>query len=193
MTDEFAPGGPGTTDTPANSATGDPVQPAGGGPPSGEPPSPAVTAKQPGRWRPVVIIGVIVAFLAIVLFAVRNNVEAADLKVGDCFDIPTGATVKTVEHHPCNESHSAEVILVSEYTGTTYPISLSLDSFVETTCVPAFTTYVGKEIDSDADHSIGYFYPTRDGWSSGDRTITCYVARTDEGKMTESVKGSAAP
>jgi hypothetical protein len=190
MTDEFAPGGPGSPDTPANSATGGPVQPT-----SGEPPGPAVavTAKQPGKWRPVVIIGVIVAFLAIVLFAVRNNVEAADLKVGDCFDIPTGATVKTVEHHPCNESHSAEVILVSEYTGTTYPISLSLDSFVETACVPAFKAYVGKEIDSDADHSIGYFYPTRDGWSSGDRTITCYVARTDEGKMTESVKGSAAP
>jgi Septum formation len=187
MTDEFAPGGPGSPDAPVNSAAGGPVST----------PSPAVTAtgRQPGGWRAVVIIGVIVAFLAIVIFAVRNNVEAADLKVGECFNIPTGATVKTVEHHPCNESHTAEVILVAEYTGTgtSYPISLGLDSFVETACVPAFKTYVGREIDSDPDHSIGYFYPTRDGWSSGDRTITCYVARPDEGQMTESVKGSAAP
>jgi hypothetical protein len=175
MTDEFAPGGPG----------------------SPEPPSPvaAATGRQPGGRRAVIIIGVIVAFLAIVLFAVRNNVQADDLKVGECFDIPSGTSIQTVEHHPCNESHTAEVIHVAEYTGegSSYPISLSLDSFVETACVPAFQMYAGREINADPDLSIGYFYPSRDGWSSGDRTITCYVARSDEGPMTQSVKGSASP
>jgi hypothetical protein len=53
--------------------------------------------------------------------------------------------------------------------------------------------YAGREINADPDLSIGYFYPSRDGWSSGDRTITCYVARSDEGPMTQSVKGSASP
>lgn len=181
MTDESAPGGTGSPDAPMSGLPPGPVDPA--------------TGKQPGRLRPVIIIGVIVAFLAIVLFAVRNNVQADDLKVGECFDIPSGTSIQTVEHHPCTESHTAEVIHVVEYTaeGSTYPISLSLDSFVETACVPAFQTYAGRDLDADPALSIGYFYPSRDGWSSGDRTITCYVARPDEGPMTQSVKGSASP
>lgn len=155
----------------------------------------SASARQGGRLRSGVTIGVIVAFLAIVLYVVRNSVSAGDLKVGDCFDIPTGATIKTVDRHPCTEIHTAEVILVADYTGdeSTYPISLRLDSFVEDNCGPAFTTYVGREIDSVPDLSIGYFYPSRDGWENGDRTITCYVARSDEGPMVESVKGSGAP
>ena len=54
------------------------------------------------------------AFLAIVLFVVRNNVSADDLKVGDCFDIPNGTSIQTVEHHRCNENHNAEVILCKD-------------------------------------------------------------------------------
>ena len=66
-----------------------------GGPPApGAPADPAATKS--GKLRPVIIIGVIVAFLAIVLFVVRNNVAADDLKVGECFIIPNGTTVMTV-------------------------------------------------------------------------------------------------
>jgi hypothetical protein len=175
MTDDLAPGAPGSPDAPVN-------------PPS----PPAASGKQPGRWRPIVIIGGIAIFLAVVLFAVRNNVSADDLKVGDCFNIPTATEIQTVESHPCTESHTGEVILVAEYTeaGSTYPI-LGFDSFVETACTPAFATYVGRAIDSEPELSIGYFYPTRDGWSNDDRTITCYVAQPDESEMTQSVKGAA--
>jgi len=164
-----------------------------GEPTSGEPTSPGApadpAAAKSGKLRPVIIIGVIVAFLAIVLFAVRNNVAADDLKVGDCFNIPNGTTVKTVDKHPCNESHNAEVIFIGEYTdGSTYPISLSLNRFVKSSCAPAFETYVGRAIDSDPELSVGYFSPTREGWDRGDRTITCYVAQPDESPMTKSLK-----
>ena len=155
--------------------------------PPGAPVDPA--AAKSAKLRPVIIIGVIVAFLAIVLFAVRNNVAADDLKVGDCFNIPNGTTVKTVDKHPCNESHNAEVIFIGEYTdGSTYPISLSLNRFVKSSCAPAFETYVGRAIDSDPELSVGYFSPTREGWDRGDRTITCYVAQPDESPMTKSLK-----
>jgi hypothetical protein len=193
LTDESAPGGAGSPHTPANSASEGPVQPPSGQPPSAQPPSPeaGTTGKQPGKWRaPIIIVG-IVAFLAIVLFVVRNNVAADDLKVGTCFDIPNGTSIQTVEQHPCNESHNAEVIFVGEHDGTTYPISLALDRFVEDNCAPAFETYVGTDIESSADLAMGYLYPDRDGWESGDRTITCYVGRSDESPMTESLKGSA--
>lgn len=139
--------------------------------------------------RPVIVIGVIVAFLAIVLFVVRNNVSADDLKVGECFTIPNGSTVKTVEKQPCTESHNAEVFFVGEYAGDSFPIALSLDRYIDESCVPAFETFVGRAVDSEPALSIGYFHPTRDGWDNGDRTITCYVSQPDEGPMTQSLKG----
>jgi hypothetical protein len=40
----------------------------------------------------------------------RLTANAGDLKVGDCFDDPTGEQVKDVQHHPCTESHTAEVV-----------------------------------------------------------------------------------
>lgn len=176
---------PGSTDDRGAPAPPVPLQE-----PSGLPAQAAATSARPGGWRALIIVGVIVAFIAIVLFVVRNNVAADDLKVGDCFNIPDGTTIQTVERQPCTESHNAEVIFVGDYTeGTTYPISLSLDRFIESACVPAFETYLGRSFDSDPELSIGYFYPSRDGWDDGDRTITCYVAQPDEGPMTESFKG----
>jgi len=158
-------------------------------PPSAPAPADPAAGKS-GKLRPVITIGVIVAFLAIVLFVVRNNVAADDLKVGECFNIPNGTTVQTVEKHPCTESHNAEVIFIGEYTdGTTYPISLSLDRYIQSSCVPAFESYVGRAFDTDPALNVGYFHPTRDGWDSGDRTITCYISQPDESPMTKSLKG----
>lgn len=180
MTDNAGLDGPSAPEAPL-----DPARPVAE--PSSAPPATAAAA--PGKMRPVIIIGVIVAFLAIVLFAVRNNVEADDLKVGDCFNIPNGSTIKTVEKLACTESHNAEVFHVGEYTdGSTFPISLSLDRYIESSCVPAFETYVGRGVDSEPELSIGYFHPTRDRWDSGDRTITCYVAQPDDSQMTKSLK-----
>lgn len=157
-------------------------------PPYTQPPPAAAPAKPRGRGA-IIIVGILVAFIAIVLFVVRNNVAADDLAVGDCFIIPNGTTIQTVEKQPCTESHNAEVIFVGEYIGDSYPISLSLDSYIEESCVPAFESYVGRSVDSEPELSIGYFYPSRDSWDSGDKTITCYVSQPDESPMTESLKG----
>ncbi|HEX5014806.1 MAG TPA: septum formation family protein [Candidatus Limnocylindrales bacterium] len=158
------------------------------GPPPVAPQPPAPPAKA-GRGRTILVIGAIVVFLGVVLFLVRNNVNADDLKVGDCFNIPNGTTISTVEKQPCTETHNAEVIFIGEYTGDSYPISLSLDSYLQDNCIPAFETYVGRPIDSEPELALAYFYPTRDGWDGGDRTITCYISQPDEGPMTESLKG----
>jgi hypothetical protein len=66
-----------------------------------------------------------------------------------------------------------------------------LNSFVDSACVPVFATYVGTDYDSSDDLTIGYFYPSRDGFDGGDRTVTCYVVRIDDAKLTRSLKGSA--
>ena len=92
----------------------------------------------------------------------RAAVAPSDLKVGDCFDVPTlgsTVTVKTVQHHPCTEAHTAEVIDVVDYSGngTTYPDSTAFDVFVVATCNPAFQAYVG--IGVNADRSVDRLLP----------------------------------
>jgi hypothetical protein len=66
---------------------------------------------------------------------------------------------------------------------------LSLDRYINESCVPAFESYIGRAVDSEPELSIGYYYPSRDSWDSGNKTITCYVAQPDESPMTESLKG----
>ena len=202
MTQENPPGGAGPNQevdawsSPPGESADQVAEPVAATPPPEPPPydpAPPVAPPAPpakaGRGRTIVVIGAIVVFLAVVLFLVRNNVNADDLKVGDCFNIPNGTTISTVEKQPCTETHNAEVIFIGEYTGDTYPISLSLDSYLQDNCVPAFETYVGRPIDSDPELALAYFYPTRDGWDGGDRTITCYISQPDEAPMTESLKG----
>jgi hypothetical protein len=96
-----------------------------------------------------------------------------------------------VTKQDCTVAHDAEVFHDTEYVGdaTTYPISLTMDRFVTDTCGPVFATYVGEELDT-SDLTIGYFYPSRDGWEDGDRTVTCYAQRDDEAKLTQSVKST---
>lgn len=205
MTDAYRPGETGSPNAPVEPATGAPVPPPNVpppppvAPPPVEPPppmsvptvAPAAPEKGGGGKGAIIIVGGLIAFVAIVLFLVRNNVEADDLAVGDCFNIPSATSVSTVEKFPCNESHNAEVFFVGEYTGDSYPISLTLDSYVTDNCEPAFETYLGRELDEEPELSVGYFYPTREGWDDGDKTITCYVAQPDEGPMTESLKAGS--
>lgn len=204
MTDSLGPGGAGMPNepldpggygqpeaaregTPAGSEPGGVVRPAPGSRP---------TDGQPlGRKGKLIALLVLVVPLALIIWAVKDNVSADDLKVGDCFNIPSATTVSTIQHFPCTESHTAEVIHVTTFTddGTTYPISFRFDSFAGTACTPVFQTYVGAALDSKPDLSIGYFFPSRDGWAKGDRAITCYVNRADGAPMTSSLKGSGTP
>jgi hypothetical protein len=155
-------------------------------PPAVEPPAPV---KQPGKWRVAIPFLVIGGFLAFVLWSVRDNQSADDLAVGTCFDVPTETTISTVTKRACTETHDAEVFHNVEYASDsdTYPISLSMDSFVTDTCGPIFEAYVGETFE-DSDLTIGYFYPSFDGWDDGDRTVTCYARNVDETKLTQSVK-----
>jgi Septum formation len=188
---------------PSESPWGAPSAPAAAPPAGGwTPGTPLQPASRPGgsRLRPI-IIGVVI--VAVVVGAVVINMfggkPVTDLQVGDCFDVPTLAsesdTVDTVQHHPCTQSHTGEVIFVGDFTGGTdaYPAVSDFDAFARNTCGPVFQTYVGTGLDSSPDLSIGYFYPLEDGWSSGSRSVTCYAERTDSSSMTSSVKDSEGP
>ncbi|HEY7970691.1 MAG TPA: hypothetical protein VID95_11905, partial [Candidatus Limnocylindrales bacterium] len=75
------------------------------------------------RW--ILRIGIIVLIVAGgFLLRDRLSSNAGDLKVGDCFDDPAGQTeIKDVQHHPCSEGHTAEVVFLGKMTGdnASYP------------------------------------------------------------------------
>jgi hypothetical protein len=136
----------------------------------------------------IAIIGVIA--VGALIFRDRLSGNAGELKVGDCFDDPSGDVVTDVQHHPCTEAHTAEVIFVGDVAGdqATYPADAVVDDFVEARCLPAWTSYTGKDLLTETVLRLGYYVPSPEGWSDGDREVLCYAAREDGAAMSVSVK-----
>jgi hypothetical protein len=119
---------------------------------------------------------------------------AGDLKVGECFDVPTTATtVEDVQHHPCTEAHVGEVFFVGKLAAADkapYPNDATLEAMVGAQCVPAFDKYTGLKFETDRTWTYGYFVPLSKDWATGDRGVICYAARMDEKPSTTSLKKS---
>lgn len=118
--------------------------------------------------------------------------SAGSLSVGDCFDEPTSTTgtVEDVQHHPCTDSHTAEVVFVGNFAPATdaYPADADFRTFFEGSCGPAFDSYTGLAFVTDTTYDMSAFTPTAEGWTKGDRKVTCYAVRIDKGPMTQSIK-----
>lgn len=135
----------------------------------------------------------IIAAIVIAYFIARPFISesAGSLKVGDCFDPPTtlAEEVKDVQHHPCTDPHHAEVVFVGGYPNqSTYPTDDEFVSFVETTCFPAYRDYTGADLLDTEGADLGYFVPTSDGWSEGDRDVICYGTRLEDEVMQGSIR-----
>jgi hypothetical protein len=120
--------------------------------------------------------------------------SVTDLAVGDCFDEPqTEGDVSEVQHQPCDQPHDAEVFLVLQHPADStvaYPVVSGFDDYIGENCVPAFSTYTGRNFETDTEYDLGYFRPTLTGWGEGDREFTCYIGRADGAKLTAPVNGT---
>jgi hypothetical protein len=137
----------------------------------------------------IAIVGAIA--VGALVFRDRLSGNAGELKLGDCFDDPAGASeVNDVQHHPCTEAHTAEVVYLGKMTGANeaYPADATVEQWVATSCVPAWSGYTGKDVETDPVLTLGWYQPTNAGWAKGDRDIICYAGRIDGASMTSSVK-----
>ena len=143
------------------------------------------------RW---VIPIAIIPIIAVGGFILRDRLSGAaqDLAVGDCFDAPTTeAEVQDVQHRPCNEAHTAEVIFVGEMPeADALPGGTEIDDYIAAQCIPAFNAYTGRDYATDRELDISSLTPTSSGWQSGDREVSCFAVRIDGAAMTASVKGT---
>lgn len=138
---------------------------------------------------------IIIAVIAVGGLLVRDFVSgsASDIRVGDCIDVPTGGPqeVKDLQHHPCDQAHTGEVIAVFDYTGgssATYPSDDQFSEVAAGRCVSEFLLYVGASFDAREDLDMTYLTPTQEGWGKGDREMTCIVMTIDGTALTTSVK-----
>jgi hypothetical protein len=136
------------------------------------------------------IIGAIAGGAFVLRPFVTGN--AGELAVGDCFDEPAQATetVKDVQHHPCTDLPDAEVIFVGNYEPATgaYPTDEQFLAFMRDRCTGAFNAYTGLDYTRAQDLDFSAFTPTSDGWTGGDRKVTCYAVKVDGSKFNASIK-----
>ena len=121
--------------------------------------------------------------------------NAGNLQVGQCFDLPSDQleTVDDVQHHPCDQVHGGEVFFVGKSVAANdaaYPSNAELQAEVFGFCDPAFTSYTGKDSNTDPEWTYGFFVPTSEGWGKGDRGIICYARKLDGSTTTTSIKSS---
>ena len=145
--------------------------------------------------RIVLLVGFLVIAVGAIVFRDRLSGNVGELKVGDCFDVPAGTEIKDIQHQPCDTAHDGEVLFVAKYEGSdTLPSQTQFETWVHDNCLgQVFKDYVGATYESREDISAGAFWPTADGWSGGDREVTCYLTPTDEQKITTSYRAAAAP
>jgi hypothetical protein len=143
----------------------------------------------------IVRIGIIVV-IAAGAFVLRDRLSsnAGELQIGDCFDDPAGASeITDVQHHPCSEAHTSEVVFLGKLSGSdaNYPTDSTVEAWVRSNCLPAWTAYTGKDFETEPVLTLNFYQPSPDGWKQGDRDVICYAARVDNAPLTTSVKKAA--
>jgi hypothetical protein len=73
---------------------------------------------------------------------------------------------------------------------TAYPADSAVEAWVESNCLPAWSSYTGKDITTEEVLTLRWYQPTTDGWTKGDRLVVCYAGRVDKAALTSSVKKS---
>jgi hypothetical protein len=140
----------------------------------------------------IVIVGVIAG--GYFLFRDQLSESAGDLRVGDCFEVPSETTVSTVQHRPCTEPHDGEAFVVADIDGDSYPISLTMERWVTERCLGSvFEAYVGTTYEDQTDIEVRWFSPTFDGWKNGDREVKCFLSPAGGGKVSTTYKVGGAP
>lgn len=104
-------------------------------------------------------------------------VDAWDLEVGDCINIPSGDEFADVEKVPCDALHDAEVYLNYDSALASYDEDAIYDE-AETACADGFRLYVAYD-PCTSKYFFNYFTPLSESWANGDRAVTCIAYELD--------------
>jgi hypothetical protein len=120
-----------------------------------------------------------------------ETVDAFDLSVGDCIEVPEASEFSELGQTACDEAHTGEVFFVGDHpdgADAAFPSDDAFFEWVGGVCDPAFQTYTGAAYEDQTTLDYGYFTPTADGWEAGDREVICYLALADFSETDQSWK-----
>ena len=119
------------------------------------------------------------------------------LKISDCVKFPNDMKIgdpnKTYEFSsfkavPCTDLHDAEMFSMKILAFTPYPGEDALYGELSDFCVDDFTSYTGLQYDSSSPYKILPLVPLEEGWSNGDRKVSCLAALISGEKLSESIR-----
>ena len=121
-----------------------------------------------------------------------GNVDAFDIRVGDCFnDSSSGSDeIESVRGVPCANPHDNEVYAVFDLTISEFPGDEAVYELAFDACLDRFEPFVGHDYETSI-LDIYAIYPTRDGWNSlNDREVVCALYDLEAKKLEGTMKGS---
>jgi hypothetical protein len=121
-----------------------------------------------------------------------GNVDAFDIRVGDCFDDSdsTSDEVTSLPGVPCSEPHDNEAYAAFDVELTEYPGDDAMGQLAVDQCMGRFEGFVGTDYDSST-LDIFPMYPSERSWKQSDREVICAIYDMNYEKLVGSVEGSA--
>jgi hypothetical protein len=122
----------------------------------------------------------------------EGNVDAFEVRVGDCFDDTDAfnTEINSVPGVPCSEPHDNEAFAVFGISLASYPQDEAMADLALDECKQRFDVFVGKDYASSS-LDIMTMYPSEESWKQNDREVICAVYNMDASKLHGSSKGRA--
>lgn len=122
----------------------------------------------------------------------EGNIDAFQLRVGDCFDNSSGIgdEVSDLPGVPCSQPHDYETYAVFDVALDSYPSEERMSELAYESCLERFDGFVGLDYDSSI-LDIVTLYPTTESWKENDREVVCALYDINEEKLVGSTKGRA--
>jgi hypothetical protein len=123
---------------------------------------------------------------------VKNGyLSVFDLRVGDCFQNPSGNQpslgITQVTAVSCASPHNAQVTAQLPVTGSAYPGMVAFRSQGESGCKASLTAVVDQSKLTDTMNLI-WIYPQAQAWTDGHRTISCLIVDSSADLTTSLLK-----
>ena len=143
------------------------------------------------------LIGAVLIAVIAAGYLLRDNLTGspAELRSGDCFNVPDLESFGSVSHIPCGEPHTAEAFLIGRLEGSNdrYPEDADFVAWREQACDPlTVATYTGERADA-VGIAVGLLYPTPESWKAGGRLMVCYLRPVDDTPTTGSLRATPVP
>ncbi|MFC7305076.1 DUF4190 domain-containing protein [Streptomyces monticola] len=123
----------------------------------------------------------------------QKNGTTFTLKVGECFNSPTGkleGETTDIDVVDCDGAHDGEAYGTFRLDDGSYPGETRIAQIAEDKCAPLADSYFGDPDSAPGNIYDYYFYPTQESWSLGDREVTCLIGDENGGKLTGSLRDS---